>query len=235
LSFRQSRGVTVRTTHADLQLLSELWRHRHQRHCETVADIRRLIEQAVKDVQEQYVDTRPADEKESARFQLLIATATKNEQAELFSSVGTTLTRVETYECFGVGAFVGHHIIQNAYRPRMRLEQVATIAIHAKGAAKRYVEGVDGLTQFECIKHRAAGGTLSGWFPFDLASLADSEIFTFEDEAAKLLLAMADSEIDEHEFQRKVDAFVQSANEIRANWKRSTDTSDLFRAIRSPK
>ena len=174
------------------------------------------------------------EERESYRFQLLIAIATKREGPVLFSSSGPVISPVENYECLGSGGYVGHHIIQNAYRPGMTLEQVATIAIHAKGAAKRYVEGVDGLTQFECIKHNAEGGTLSGLFPFDLASSADSEIFTFEDEAAKLLLSMADSEINDAEFQRKIDAFVRSANDIRSDWKRSTENSELFRAIRSP-
>ncbi len=204
-------------------------------YCRTAVDIRRLVEQSVKHAQEQYVDTRPDAEKEASRFQLLVAIATKADGALLFSSSGTVLTEVENYECFGSGAYVGHHIIQTAYRPRMKLEQVATIAIQAKAAAKRYVEGVGGPTQFECIRHSAVTETLSRFFPYDLASVADSGITIYEEEAARLLLALSDSEIDDDDFERRADAFMRSVREIRDEWKRDTKRSDLFEALRSGK
>ena len=201
--------------------------------CSDVAGFRRLIEQAVKNVQEQYVDTRPSDERGRHAFELLIVIATREGGAHLFSSSGMVLTQVETFECFGSGAYVGHHIIQTAYRPRMKLEEVATIAIHAKAAAKRYVEGVGGPTQFECVKHDGTTDTLSRFFPYDLASFVDAEITIYQEQAAHLLLALTNSEVDDEELQRRVEAFVRSAKETRANWQRDTKRSELFEFIRS--
>lgn len=68
-------------------------------------EIKGLVERTVKDVYEQYVDTRPPEERDAARFQLLVAIATPRDGARLFSSVGTALTEVETFECFGAGLF----------------------------------------------------------------------------------------------------------------------------------
>jgi 20S proteasome alpha/beta subunit len=202
-------------------------------YCVSVPTIRRMIEQTIKSAHEQYVETRPHEERDAYRFQLLIAIATREEGAFLFSSSGPVLAQVENYECLGTGGYVGHHIIQNAYRPGMSLDQVATIAIHALGAAKRYVEGVGGPSQFECIRDSAVMETLGRHFPYDLATIMDMEITTYEDETARLLSAIATSELNDDEFEQRVLNFVKFARQMRTDWKSHSERSDLYRALRS--
>ena len=178
-----------------------------------------LVEQTVRYTFELCVDTRPFEEREAARFQLLVAIATPREGARLFSSVGTALTEVENFECFGAGYFVGYQIIQNAFRPRMKLEQVATIAIQTLGAAKRYVDTVGGLSQFECIRHDAVTHTLDWHFPYDVASFLDSEVNQFQEESARLLLDLADSSLSDAQFQAKLERFSEFTRKMRVDWK----------------
>jgi 20S proteasome alpha/beta subunit len=204
-------------------------------YCTNLIAIRKMIEQAIKSTYEHYIDLRPIEERESSRFQLLIGIATKHQGPALFSSSGPVLTPVEHFECFGAGAYVGHHIIQNAYRDGMTLEQVATVAIHAMGAAKRYVEGVGGPSQFECIRDDGSTDTISKLFPLDLASMIDHEITHFEQEAAKFLSAVGDSQMSDEEFRRRADLFLREIEEIRSSWKKHTKHSDLFQSIRLSK
>jgi hypothetical protein len=127
----------------------------------SLVSIKARVESVLKTTWENFVDARPIEEREGSRFQLLIAIGTRREGTHLFSAVGPVLTPIETYECFGVGFYVGHHIIETAYRPRMPLEKIAIIAVHALGIAKWHVEGVGGPSQFEVIRDADVTDTLS--------------------------------------------------------------------------
>lgn len=110
----------------------------------------------------------------------------------------------------------------------MNLERVATIAIQALGASKRYVDTVGGLSQFECIRNAAIRDTLDRYFPYDVASFLDSEVNLFQEESARLLLDLADSSLSDGQFDAKLERFSEFVNRAVPSRSRDISRSEFF-------
>jgi len=80
----------------------------------TVKEVRAIIRRAVRSIHEGYVDSRPADEKDAARFELMVAFALKSGARELLATSGPSVYPVDKFRCLGSGWYVGNHIIEAA-------------------------------------------------------------------------------------------------------------------------
>jgi 20S proteasome alpha/beta subunit len=193
----------------------------------SVRGIKTLVEAALKRFHEEFVFTRPVGERESVWFNLLVAIASLSEPPCLFASHETVLIPVPEHECFGVGYYVGHHVIETAYSRRMAVDDAVVLAIHAVAVAKEYVEGVGGQTQLLWIRN----GTVSPFHPINSAIYTENYVMSFDRRSAELLFHTANPKLDEEEFQRHVDRFVSLTKMMRKYWREGFENQSVLQML----
>jgi len=196
----------------------------------SVAGIKGTIEAALKKFHEEFVFSRPKEERERVGFELLVAAASLNEKPAIFSAYETVLIPVSGYRCFGMGCFVGQHVIETAYSPKMSLDDAVVLAIHATAVAKEYVEGVGGPTQLLWIKD----GVVSPFHPLNTAVFTETYIMSFEQRSAELLFDAANPRLSADEFKQKADNFVTHLGLIRKHWRQSFENKDILEMLMYP-
>lgn len=180
----------------------------------SISNILTIARPIVKNAYEQYVDTRPSDERQAADFWLLIAASAATQGFRLYSSMRSAIARVDTFECIGVGRQVGRYIIEPSYRGDMTVDGAAVLAIHALAAAKERVDGVDGKSQFLAVKD----GFVSPVVPQNVDSW-EMYVLQFRTAASRLLLTLGDGSVDEQAFNEGLEEFCKEARSIRAFWR----------------
>jgi 20S proteasome alpha/beta subunit len=182
----------------------------------SIDTVRKLLRRAVKTINDEYVDKKPASEREAARFELLIAAWLPNAGGlRLFRTRGSAVNDSGNYYCTGFGAYLGDYLMRNIFTPEMRLRDAALLAIQALGAAKTYDANCGGDTQFMTIYE---GGKISGVTPFNVSS-SEAYISEFENLSRKLLFSIGDSEMDDKAFETWLQSFADEMRRIRAFWK----------------
>jgi 20S proteasome alpha/beta subunit len=172
-----------------------------------------IVRPIVKNAYEQYVDTRPVDERSAADFWLLIAASAASGGFRLYSSVRSSVARVDTFECIGAGRQIGRYIIDPIYQNDMSIAQAAVLGIHAMAAAKERVDGVAGKSQFLSIRD----GFVSTVVPQRIDSW-EQYALDFRTAAERLLLSIGD-DLNDQEFEESLGRFSEQARSIRAFWK----------------
>jgi len=106
--------------------------------------VRAILREAIKSTHERYVDSRPtAEEKDGARFDLIIAVAMKNQPPYLLWNNGPILLRVTGgFACRGSGWYLGDYIIKKNWREGLSLRECGMFALQALNAAKKHADGV---------------------------------------------------------------------------------------------
>jgi 20S proteasome alpha/beta subunit len=168
----------------------------------------------VKYVQEQYVDSRPIEDRENSRFYMLVAIHAQSEPARLYSSSDAAMAPVNTYDCIGAGRQLGLYIIEPSYAREMTVDELTILASHALAAAKERVDGVGGRSQFWTIRD----GTVSEVEPYDY-DRAETQVLEYRQKAASLLSWIGDKNLTDKDFKGKLDWFTEEALALRATWK----------------
>jgi 20S proteasome alpha/beta subunit len=171
-----------------------------------------VIQEVVKTAWEQYVDTRPVEEREGSRFYLLIGIS-EGVKARLFASYGVVVMPVDAFDCFGAGRHLGHYIIEPTYQPTMTVNELVMLAIHALAATKERADGVGGRSQFVAIRD----GKISPVFPYDFNE-AETYVLRYRQATARLLQHIGNEEMGSDQFQHKLRQFEKTAEWIRATW-----------------
>ena len=202
-----------------------LWGSKRPHH--TIAQIMATIRPLLKAVYEQYVDTRPQHEQQTADFSLLIAVATTGERPRLFSTYHGATAPIDSFECLGIGRHLGRYVIEPMFNPGMTIGEAAVLGIHALGAAKERVDGVGGKSQFVSMR----GTAISPIVPHDI-DLSEQLILTFRKLTGDLLLAVSNSELDAVRFRRHFEEFVFQVENMRTVWlDRAAPLNALMRSL----
>lgn len=196
----------------------------------SVAGIKDTVEAALKNFYEEFVFSRPENERERVRFELLVAAASLNENPAIFSARETVLIPIPGYECLGMGYFVGQHVIETGYNPKMSLDDAVVLAIHATAVAKEYVEGVGGPIQLLWMKD----GVVSPFHPLNAVWFTETYIMSFEKRAAELLFDAANPHLSDDEFKQRADNFVTHLGFIRKHWRQSFENKDILEMLMYP-
>ena len=199
-------------------------------HQASVTGIKSTVELALKNFHEQFVFTRPADERDKVRFQLLVAMATLTESPCIFSSCETVLTPISRYECIGSGYFVGEHIIETGYTQNMRLDDAVLLGIHATAVAKEYVEGVGGPIQLLWMKN----GIVSPFHPLNTSIFTENYVMSYERRSEELLFQAANPKLTDEEFDAHAKRFVETTKFIRRRWRERFENASLLEMLMYP-
>ncbi len=181
----------------------------------SIADALKIVRPILKTTHEQYVEARPFEYREISRFSLLVAVCALNESPRLYLASDAAFERVHSFDCVGVGRQLGRYIIEPMFQSSMNINQAVPLAIQALASAKERVDGVGGKSQFIAIRRN---GPVSDVVPHDV-NLTEPLVLEYQRRAAGLLLAAADSQIDETEFKKRKDSFGTYVQELRAKWK----------------
>jgi 20S proteasome alpha/beta subunit len=172
------------------------------------------IRSVVKYVQQEYVDKVPIEERERSRFYLLVALHTQAAGLRLYSTNDAAISPVHTYDCIGAGRQIAMYVLEPSYRKDMTINEVAILGIHALAAAKEREDGVGGRSQFLAIR----SGVVS---PVVAHNIDQSETWVLEyrQKCASLLFDIGNVELDDAEFNKRLDSFTDEARWLRASWK----------------
>ncbi|MBZ5672371.1 MAG: hypothetical protein LAO04_21950 [Acidobacteriia bacterium] len=178
-----------------------------------VQDILRLIKPIIKTSYESSVDARPYEERDDARFSLLVGVAAGKQVPQLFASTRTVLAPVDTFDCVGAGRHLARYVVQPSYRNNLTVDELAVLGILALAATKQHVDGVGGKSQFVVIGQ----GFVSGIVPYDVNQ---SEPLALEHQrrATDLLLTIADATLDAESFRNMVRRFTNYLQDARSEW-----------------
>lgn len=173
------------------------------------------IREKVKYVQQEYVDKSPIEDRDRARFWLLIAICTKSGGSQLLSTQDAAISHVGTYDCIGIGRALGLYVIEPAYKHGMALKELSVLALHALVACKERVDGVGGPLQFLAIRDGKASHIL------DYKDIENYEkvVLEFRQKCNGLLLGIGNKEMSDEDFERRFTSFRDEMLWLRASWK----------------
>lgn len=179
----------------------------------TIQEMLAVIRPILKRVYEEYVDTRPAEERVYADFWLVIALSTSSEGSRLYSSVRTAIASVDYFECIGSGRQLGRYVIEPAYHPDITVAEAETLAINALAAAKERVDGVDGRSQFILVKDGGASRLEA-----KNGALWEKCAIDFRQASTRLFLDLCNSSLGDDAFSESLAEFCKESQSIRRFW-----------------
>jgi 20S proteasome alpha/beta subunit len=145
-------------------------------------------------------------------FNLMIALWSAIDGLGMYSTEGTALDPIATYDCAGAGAYLGHYIIRPRYRTTMGIGEVFSLATTALQRIKAYDQDCGGYSEVSVLTR---SGELSEVERFDISQ---------SEELSTVFYAIADSiyaglvqagQVDDEEMKRVVDLLVSVANKMR--------------------
>lgn len=182
----------------------------------TMRNVKKALRTAVRQINTEYVDTRPdAAEREASRFDLIIASWLPLAAGlRMFRTSGPAVLPSADYHCTGMGAYLGDYLMRNVFSSSMGLKNAALLAIQALSAAKTYDASCGGDTQFITIK---LGGEFSAVVPFDIRT-SESYVSRFECISRDMLFDVGNKDMSEVDFETRLEEFTEEIRSIRAMW-----------------
>jgi 20S proteasome alpha/beta subunit len=90
----------------------------------SIADVIRTIRPVIKEVQREYVDTAPYEERAVKTFSLLIGVASNSDESpKLFATSDAAIKPVDGFQCIGAGQHLGRYIIEPMYNPTLAISR----------------------------------------------------------------------------------------------------------------
>ena len=180
----------------------------------SIADVIRTIRPVIKEVQREYVDTAPYEERAVKTFSLLIGVASNSDESpKLFATSDAAIKPVDGFQCIGAGQHLGRYIIEPMYNPTLAISEAAILAIHTLAATKQRVDGVGGRSQFVVLR----GTQISPVVGHDV-NYAEPLVLEYQKHVANLLLAIGNGELSTMEFRERLNKFTIYAEQIRKIW-----------------
>jgi 20S proteasome alpha/beta subunit len=177
------------------------------------SDVYGTLALVIRDVQHEYVDKVPAEERDRSRFYMLIGIYTENAGHRLYNVSDATLAPVHGFECIGSGRSFGIHIIKPSYDKSKTINDLSIIAMHAFAAAKERCDGVGGRSQFVALRR----GAISSVLEIE-AERGEANILEFEKKFSGLLSSIYDKNLSAPAFEEHLNAFSEEARFLHANW-----------------
>jgi 20S proteasome alpha/beta subunit len=176
--------------------------------------INHILRTVIRTFQREYIDSRPAQEREDAQVDLILAIAAKDERTKLFYTNKAAMVEFDTYKLAGSGGYLGEYMVQRAYDSQMTTDDAVVLAMHTLAAVKKHDVNCGGPSQFATIR----SGLMSGVVPFNVMA-ADEDALLYEKRSAGLLLDIGDSTMTDGDFAKRVQRFAIDAMAMRDKWK----------------
>jgi 20S proteasome alpha/beta subunit len=188
--------------------------------------IKQTLARRIKSFQENFIDTRPFEEREEAQIDLIIAISVSGEKTKLFYTNKSVL--VPFYACWAVGSggcYIGQYVMRRAFRNSMTTDDAVVMAMQALAGAKQHDKYCGGPSCFATISD---AGYYSHIVPFDVDKI-ERDILDYDVWSSNLLLDMADFSMDQKEFTRRVLSFTSKIQGKREMWRKSGSDSSRLR------
>ncbi len=183
----------------------------------TFKAIRSIVSTVVSSVYANHIDKRLPHELYDSEIQLLIAVRDEGEGLCLFATKKTAVIRIDTYDCIGSGASLGHYIIGPSYDAKLNERRVLMLAIQALTATKDHDPYCGGDSEIIILRE---DGTISpprnAQSPLSL-QFAETIIREFNADSRRLLLALTDPATMD-EARPQVDYFSSKMKYTREQW-----------------
>jgi 20S proteasome alpha/beta subunit len=175
-----------------------------------------VVRPVIKMVYEQYVDTRPFEERAASDFWMLIGITAESERPRLFASMRASLAPVDTFDCIGCGRHLGRYVIESGFRNAMTIDEATVLSIQALAAAKERADGVGGRSQFIAIR----GEILSPIVGHDV-NLSEGYALHFRECVTSLLMDLTNGSVSDDQFAASLQSFGAKTKVIRELWRNS--------------
>lgn len=162
-------------------------------------------------------------------YWIMLAFWSERHGIQLFVTSETSMNEVSGFECIGAGRDLAHTLIKPAFLGNMEPREIVRLASYALKAAKQYVDGCGGSSLFITLElDGSIGVTTSDVSPE--SQEIEKYFLTYEYETRKLLMAMANLEIDDAMFWDEcLRRFAQDLMKRREAWsKRKREWEEDF-------
>jgi 20S proteasome alpha/beta subunit len=147
-------------------------------------------------------------------FSLLFALFNNTQQScDLYASYQTSVTRLFTHRCIGIGASLGHYLMDSGYSPDLDLDSATIVAVNALTRIKKYMPGCGGRTEITVLGNDGAIQPIHSVY---LASKIEEYVNLFDAYSSILLTATMKIGSDEA-FKFLIGLFVEEVTSIRKN------------------
>jgi 20S proteasome alpha/beta subunit len=183
----------------------------------TIKSIRGIVSTVVSSVYANHIDKRLPHELYDSEIYLLIAVWSESEGLSLFASRKTAVIRIDTYDCIGTGAYLGHYIIGPSYDDKLNERRVLMLAIQALAATKSHDPYCGGDSEIVILHEDGTTSPPNNTQTPHSFEFAETIIRTFQADAQRLLVTLTDP-ATLAEAQPQVDAFAAKMRYTREQW-----------------
>ncbi len=179
----------------------------------------------VKLVKEEYVDQRPIDEREGAKFDLLIAVWLPGwNRPKLLATSDSAIISVDSYECLGSGSYLARYIVGPSYTHQMAGHLALLLAVRALAETKKHDMGCGGNSSFTLVTNHGQIVSLGEYPVWEMEKF----LSVFDGSMNRVRSAFLQVGLSEEQLDSEFDLF---RREIKKNWnalKSSPGTGFLF-------
>lgn len=151
-------------------------------------------------------------------YQLLVGLWEPGSHAvKLYSTTATTFVPVREFACIGIGGELASFIIRPAF-VGLTLRQALPLSIYTLACVKDAIAGCGGMSIYHLIRNDGSVGTISSGH---LGTTVNVEQYskTFDFMTRRLLLLLADTDMDENTFRGNLDSlFIGPLVQKRREW-----------------
>ena len=174
----------------------------------TPNEVQEVIEQTLLRVYESFVAVDP----ESAKFSIIAATRTDNDELGLLAShESPAIARFHGFQCAGGGQILASYLADIFYNASISINKGVFLAAYVLGLAKKYVSGVGGRSDILVI---TPNGEMKLQRP-DFVKDLEATFENFDTILQPILFSVPDIHMPEEEFDQEIVTFNRKIRELR--------------------
>jgi hypothetical protein len=167
-------------------------------------------------------------------YELLIALGIPPKPVELYVTSETCVRRVSTFECVGIGRELASFIIRPTFTGLMPQRKALALAAYALVAVKESISGCGGMSVYLLLQSDGNVGIVTSDHEGVCENL-ESYSKTFDFSTRQLLMALADEDADDKDFERNLtEIFNQRILSVRHEWTKERQAREARFATANP-
>jgi hypothetical protein len=157
-------------------------------------------------------------------YRMLIGFWCPSNKARLFVTTQTAMHEIHTYDCIGMGDYLGHYLIRPHFIQWLEERDALSLSAVMLAGVKGYVEGCSGLSCFVGLRDDGSIGDAFGMpapiiQPRTSVEWIDYSSKAYQYLAGKLFMASANMQMSDSDFQKNLEYFTREITEMRQRWK----------------
>jgi hypothetical protein len=154
----------------------------------------------------------------SIPYSLLLAIWSPTDGTRLYVTAQTAIQEVNEYECIGVGDYLGHYLMRQAFSGGMLQRDALALAAYALAGIKDYVSGCGGMSVYVLLQNDGRVSVLTSLHD-GVCSQLQKYAKTYDFITRGLLIALANEDSSDADFERFVaEVFVPTLVQVRRDW-----------------